>query len=222
MFLEHLLNNAPNIIKQAAKNNRGPVVLFIVALAILVIVFFKDESVFVRLLAVIFFVASTILVINKSSSSSTSKIGDESKGVAASQAAAICYRRKGDELEFLLVRSRGGTRRIFPKGNVKEGEALWSAAEREAKEEACVTGLIQRTPLTTYWHRQGGKGQKEWSTAAFLLEVTHKTLERESKRKPMWYSPQKSEKALGKNRNSKDAKELQKVIRVAVDVLTGS
>ena len=139
--------------------------------------------------------------------------------VAVSQAAAICFRRRGEKLEFLLVRT--DKRRIFPKGNVKEGEALWIAAEREAKEEAGAEGQIQKKPLTSYWHRQGGEPRREWSTAAFLLEVTQRTPDHERGRDPKWYTPRKAEKAVAKNRDPEDAEELQRVIRVATKTLRG-
>jgi len=49
--------------------------------------------------------------------------------------AAVCYRIKGDDLEFLLVRTRSG-RWTFPKGGVDGDATNADAAAREAYEEA--------------------------------------------------------------------------------------
>ena len=51
------------------------------------------------------------------------------------QVASVCYRLKGDEPEFLLVRTRSG-RWTFPKGGVDDDATHADAAAREAFEEA--------------------------------------------------------------------------------------
>ena len=53
--------------------------------------------------------------------------------------AAVCYRLKDDEPEFLLVRTRSG-RWTFPKGGVDGDATNAEAAAREAYEEAGVKG----------------------------------------------------------------------------------
>lgn len=82
-------------------------------------------------------------------------------------------------------------------------------------EEAGVKGEIRRESLTQYWHVQGQEGRQEWATTAYLLEVTQKTQGHERKRNPKWYTSKKAEQAIAKNRDPKDAKELQRVIREA-------
>ena len=65
--------------------------------------------------------------------------------------AAVCYRLKGDEPEFLLVRTRGG-RWTFPKGGV-DGDATYAeAAAREAYEEAGVEGRVELEAFHRYFH----------------------------------------------------------------------
>ncbi len=134
------------------------------------------------------------------------------------QAAAVCFRRRGERLEFLLVRSSAGSRRLLPKGNIEKGETPWEAAAREAREEAGVQGRIEPTPLTTFWHRPNAKGG-EWAIAAFLLEVTRRTDKHENNRAPKWYSPKKADQVLGKNRSSREAAELRRVLRLAAEGL---
>jgi 8-oxo-dGTP pyrophosphatase MutT (NUDIX family) len=143
---------------------------------------------------------------------------------AAAQAAAICYRFKGDALQFLLVRSKNGrSRRLFPKGKVREGEPLWLTAQREANEEAGVTGKVQTKPLTSFWLGKGDKNRQAWCIPAFLLEVAHTGQPHEKGRDPKWYTPEKAEALVLKKRKddprSEDAEELQRVIRMATGVL---
>ncbi len=72
------------------------------------------------------------------------------------QVAAICYRVRGDEIEFLLVQTGGG-RWIFPKGGVEPGLTHAQAAAMEAFEEAGVHGRMEENPLTQYRTRRSGK-----------------------------------------------------------------
>ncbi len=138
----------------------------------------------------------------------------------AFQAAAICYRLRGKHREFLLILNKKGTRRLFPKGNVKEDESLWATAEREAKEEAGVEGRIDRKQPTFFWTRKGKRHPQEIAVAAYLLEVTRRTSDHESKRDPKWYSTQEALKALEENRDSEAYSELQRVLRKANSVLS--
>src|ERR1035441_4082761 len=65
--------------------------------------------------------------------------------------AAVCYRLKDDEPEFLLVRTRSG-RWTFPKGGVDGDATNAEAAAREAYEEAGVKGRIEFHPFHWYFH----------------------------------------------------------------------
>ncbi len=48
------------------------------------------------------------------------------------QVAAICYRRHGAAVEFLLVNTNGGNKWTFPKGSPCANMSHSQAAEREA------------------------------------------------------------------------------------------
>lgn len=194
-------------------------------IAVLLIILFKPfvPGNLIWLLAIVILapLAGYLLTLQNSSRKGTSASESHSSAISlnAHQAAAICFRRRGENLEFLLILNDKGTRRIFPKGNVKEDETLWAAAEREAMEEAGVEGNIRRTPLTFFWISKGKKQQEEMAIAAFLLEVTRKISDKKSKRKPKWYSYQKAIDALGKNRDPEAASELQRVLRKAISDL---
>ena len=52
------------------------------------------------------------------------------------EVAAICFRIRGDAIEFLLVQTRHKQRWIFPKGRAEPGLTHAQAAALEASEEA--------------------------------------------------------------------------------------
>ena len=137
------------------------------------------------------------------------------------QVAAVCYRRRGTELEFLLVNTNGGGKWTFPKGDPAQGMSHSQAAEREAWEEAGVRGHIEPRHFHVYIHSKGvfwrQPGVQEYVIKAFLLEVEQAVRPEEEMRNPTWYSPEEARKILAKGREVKYAKELQAVIDRAVE-----
>ena len=91
------------------------------------------------------------------------------------QVAAVCYRRRGPSVEFLLVNTNGGNKWTFPKGDPESSLSHGQAAEREAWEEAGVHGTIESRHLCLYIHSKGvfwkSPGVREYVIKAFLLEV---------------------------------------------------
>jgi 8-oxo-dGTP pyrophosphatase MutT (NUDIX family) len=230
-----LINKGPQIIREASKTILGFSAAVVLVLSIVGLVLFAGQSVLARLIVffamlvgLLMFALAVVRIASRPGSPppSVTETEEERKvvgsrvepdrGLRAHQAAAVCYRRRGGRLEFLLIRSSGG-RRIFPKGNPKEGEALWAAAEREAREEAGAIGELNREALTIFWQRKGRrKGRRqEFAVAAFLLEVDRQLLEHKEGRKPKWYEPEDAERVLCKKRDSQEAKEFQRVIRLA-------
>jgi 8-oxo-dGTP pyrophosphatase MutT (NUDIX family) len=133
------------------------------------------------------------------------------------QVAAVCYRTEQNSIEFLLVRTTGG-RWTFPKGNVDSGEEKWFAAQREAFEEAGVSGDIEHEPLTKYLHEK-----KEWkdkgievNVQAFLLHVKKTQPPEEEHRNPTWFSETQAGEALAEDRKFKYGEEFRRVLRGAV------
>jgi 8-oxo-dGTP pyrophosphatase MutT (NUDIX family) len=139
------------------------------------------------------------------------------------QVAAICYRRNGRGLEFLLVNTNRGNKWTFPKGAPERGLSHSHAAEREALEEAGARGHIEPRHFHLYLHSKGvfwkPPGVREFVVKAFLMEVDQMVSPQEPLRNPTWFSADDARKTLAKGREVKYAKEMQTVIDRAVEQL---
>ncbi len=139
------------------------------------------------------------------------------------QVAAICYRRRGPSIEFLLVNTNGGSKWTFPKGDPVSSLSHRQAAEREAWEEAGVRGHIETRHFCLYLHSKGvfwkPPGVREFVIKAFLLRVDREEPAPEATRNPTWFSPEEAKKVLAKGREVKYARELQTVIDRATEQL---
>jgi 8-oxo-dGTP pyrophosphatase MutT (NUDIX family) len=120
------------------------------------------------------------------------------------QVAAVCYRRRGTSIEFLLVNTNGG-KWTFPKGRAEPHLSHSEAARSEAVEEAGAIGLIEPNHF------------QEYVVKAFLLEVERVVTPHESGRNPTWFTPTEAKRALKGGREVKYANELQLVIDVALE-----
>ncbi len=90
------------------------------------------------------------------------------------QVAALPWRRTAEGgVEVMLVTSRGTRRWVLPKGWPERGETLFNAAEREAEEEAGVTGAIARNALGRFFYgkRQASGMERRCEVHVFPLEV---------------------------------------------------
>src|SRR5262249_21395591 len=91
------------------------------------------------------------------------------------QVAAVCYRLRAGEVEFLLVNTNGGSKWTFPKGSPESGLSHSQAAEREANEEAGAIGVIEPRHFHLYIHSKGvfwqPGGVQEFVVKAFLMEI---------------------------------------------------
>jgi 8-oxo-dGTP pyrophosphatase MutT (NUDIX family) len=136
------------------------------------------------------------------------------------QVAAVCYRRSGPSLEFLLVNTNGGGKWTFPKGDPEPSISHSQAAEREAWEEAGVRGHIEPRHFHLYLHSKGvfwkPPGVREFVIKAFLMEVEQSESSHEPERNPTWFSPDDAKKILAKGREVKYAREMQAVVDRAV------
>jgi 8-oxo-dGTP pyrophosphatase MutT (NUDIX family) len=137
------------------------------------------------------------------------------------QVAAVCYRRNGPSVEFLLVNTNGGNKWTFPKGDPELSLSHGKAAEREAWEEAGVSGTVEPRHFCLYIHSKGvfwkPPGVREFVIKAFLLEVEWQENPPEMTRNPTWFSPEDAKKILAKGREVKYARELQAVIDRAME-----
>jgi uncharacterized protein len=88
------------------------------------------------------------------------------------------YRKSGPALdapfEVMLITSRGTGRWVIPKGNTSRTLSDHAAAEREATEEAGVTGAICPVPIGTYTYRKvlSSGASRLTEVAVFPLAVT--------------------------------------------------
>jgi len=137
------------------------------------------------------------------------------------QVAAVCYRRRGSSVEFLLVNTNGGSKWTFPKGDPEASLSHGQAAEREAWEEAGVRGQIEPRHFHLYIHSKGvfwkPPGVREFVIKAFLMEVEQTEPSPEPERNPTWFSADDARKILAKGREVKYAREMQAVIDRAID-----
>ncbi len=133
--------------------------------------------------------------------------------------AAVCYRVRGGEPEFLLVRTRNG-HWTFPKGRVDEDATNADAAAREAYEEAGVRGSVEPVPFFSYRHckpRQLGSRRQVILVDAHLCKVKHLAPPLEEYRDPTWFSVPKAKRRLQKSRTSEFAAEVVRVIDRATE-----
>lgn len=103
------------------------------------------------------------------------------------QVAAVCFRKNGLGLEFLLVQTGAG-KWTFPKGNIKPWMGARKTALLEAMEEAGAEGNIDERPFHTYVASKGvfwkPEGLQEYSVQSYLLEVRRTSLPAEEYREP--------------------------------------
>lgn len=137
------------------------------------------------------------------------------------QVAAVCYRRRGSAIEFLLVNTNGGNKWTFPKGCTDTRLSHSQAAVREALEEAGAVGVIEPHHFHLYLHSKGvfwqPSGVQEFVVKAFLMEITRLQAPGEAMRNPTWFDAQEARKILAKGREVKYAAELQAVIDRALE-----
>lgn len=131
------------------------------------------------------------------------------------QVAAVCYRVRGREIEFLLVQTGGG-RWTFPKGSAEPGLTHAQAAALEAFEEAGVHGRMEQASFTRYMYakRMRGASAAKLAVSAHLCEVTRLESPEESHRDPTWFSAAQARRSFRKDHAS--GAELARVVDCAV------
>ena len=139
------------------------------------------------------------------------------------QVAAVCYRRQNSHVEFLLVNTNGGRKWTVPKGCPDTHLSHSQAAEREAREEAGVIGVIEPRHFHVYIHCKGvfwqPGGVQEYVVKAFLMDVRQTRSPDEDYRNPTWFDAEETRVVLTKGREVKYARELHTVIDRALEHL---
>ena len=133
--------------------------------------------------------------------------------------AAVCYRVRGGEPEFLLVRTRNG-HWTFPKGRVDHDATNADAAAREAYEEAGVRGSVESVPFVCYRHCKPGRlgsHRQVILVEAYLFKVKRLAPPLEEYRDPTWFSVPEAKRRLKKFRTSAFADEVISVIDQATE-----
>jgi 8-oxo-dGTP pyrophosphatase MutT (NUDIX family) len=120
-------------------------------------------------------------------------------GAAAIQYAALPYRR-GEQLEVLLVTSRETGRWVIPKGWPMKAKLPYATAEREALEEAGVTGRIARQSIGDYPYakRLAGGASLDCLVQVYPLEVLRQRAEwpEKAERTSRWFSLEEAAAAV--------------------------
>lgn len=116
------------------------------------------------------------------------------------QAAALPWRRKGDDIEVMLITSRDTGRWVLPKGWPEADEELCDAAAREAGEEAGISGAVARRAAGRYFYAKVRASGEEvpCEVLVFPLEVdtvADKWKERRQRRRK-WVTPQQAARML--------------------------
>jgi 8-oxo-dGTP pyrophosphatase MutT (NUDIX family) len=137
------------------------------------------------------------------------------------QVAAVCYRVRSADIEFLLVQTRGSGRWTFPKGGAEPGLTHAQAAALEAFEEAGVHGRMEEASFASYVRRKPGAprksgASKEQIVIAHLCEVTRLEAPQEFDRNPTWFSAAKAKRSLREDRGADHAADLARVVDRAV------
>jgi len=127
------------------------------------------------------------------------KVQKREIGGAAVQYAALPY-RCAERVEVLLVTSRETGRWVIPKGWPMKGKKPHSAAEREALEEAGVTGKIGKQSIGTYSYAKRLLGG---ATIDCVVHVYPLAVERQQaswreqdQRTARWFDPQEAADAV--------------------------
>jgi len=110
------------------------------------------------------------------------------------QSAVIPYRHKDQALQVLLVSNLRKSRWVIPKGLVEEGFSAAASAEKEALEEAGITGTVNEEKIGTYTYQKwGGTCHVE----VFLMKVTGEmTKWAESSRSRRWMTLEAARKRV--------------------------
>ena len=143
---------------------------------------------------------------------------------ACKQVAAVCYRVRRAEIEFLLVQTRNG-RWTFPKGRAEPGLTHAQAAALEAFEEAGVHGRMEQASFARYVRRKGGNSensaQTQLSFSAHLCEVLRLDPPQESNRNRTWFSIADTKRNLREDRDRDYGAKLARVVDRAVERIGG-
>jgi len=121
------------------------------------------------------------------------------------QSAVLPFKKVNGEYYILLVTSRNKSKWIIPKGIIEENLTAFESAEKEALEEAGITGKTSKNSLGSYkYGKWGGICTVEVFSCKVKIELDK--WDEMYIRKRKWFS---LDKALKKIKN----KQLEKIIK---------
>ena len=116
------------------------------------------------------------------------------------QFGAICWRRKGGEVQVLLITSRRRKRWIIPRGWPMDRATPAEAAATEAWEEAGVEGKVKPVCLGIYsYDKEVRDGEFTPCVVAVFpirVKVLHAKFPERNERKRKWFSLEKAAKLV--------------------------
>lgn len=116
------------------------------------------------------------------------------------QAAALPWRPANDNIELLLITSRGSGRWILPKGWPESGETLWQSAERESFEEAGLHGAVSQVEAGTYFYGKMLNTGFERRCEVYVYPIAVDRIDDKwpecGKRKRIWLAPERAAKLV--------------------------
>lgn len=122
------------------------------------------------------------------------------KGDVRTQFSALCYRVRRNKVQILLVTSRGTRRWIVPKGWPMEGKTPAESAQKEAWEEAGVTGKPDGTCLGVYSYAKDVGSMDDLPCLAMLYPIAVTSLARkypeQGQRRRRWMSRKRAAKMV--------------------------
>ena len=137
------------------------------------------------------------------------------------QVAAICYRKRGGAVEFLLVTTNGGNKWTFPRDHRKPASRTASPPSKKPrkKPERWAPSSLD-TFISTYTQGRvlaGGRRAGICGEGFSFMEVHEMRRPDEPMRRPTWFSPEEARQRLAKGREVKYARELEAVIDRALE-----
>lgn len=129
------------------------------------------------------------------------RLRDQGKRDVRTQFGALCWRRRGKEVEILLVTSRRRKRWIIPKGWPLDRATPAEAAMTEAWEEAGVEGKAAPVCLGIYSYNKELEGDGTYPCVVAVFPVRVRALKddwpEKTERRRKWFSRKKAAKLVG-------------------------
>lgn len=123
------------------------------------------------------------------------KLRSGGKTDVRAQVAALCYRIKGDKLQFCIVTTRGTGRWIIPRGWPTHKHTPADGAAIEAYEEAGVRGTAHPVSIGAYsYDKPLDDGVTPVMVVVYAIKITDtvKTWPEKGQRKRRWLSRKKA------------------------------